>query len=351
MKKNNAIEFWRFVIISFVIMLHFDEDYVGKYIFFSGGYLGVDFFFILSGFFLVHNYERSYKAIEHGKQALSYLMHRISTLYPEYLLSFIVIMLYKFFNYGWNMRDLIKNLWDERYELTMTHYLGIDVAMTQRSIWYISVLIVLSYFIYYLIARNRETFIYFIAPISIILIYVYIAKIYGMLGVQTEYMGIIGGGLLRGFAGMSLGCICYKFTVYIRDKKLTKLGYIILNCFEVVNIISVFYILKNGFSLNDFTIPFSFFAIISISFINKSYITRIIDNKISGFLGSLNYGMYLNHLFICMLFVKYIPNLKYTKVLPLFFMVLILYTVLTKYIIKIIKKMCNSKIKIFKNEM
>lgn len=34
MKRNNAIEFWRFIIIAFVIMLHFDEDYVGKYMFF-----------------------------------------------------------------------------------------------------------------------------------------------------------------------------------------------------------------------------------------------------------------------------------------------------------------------------
>lgn len=291
MKRNNAIEFWRFIIIAFVIMLHFDEDYVGKYMFFSGGYLGVDFFFILSGFFLMNTYEKSHKSEHYGKEAIMYLIHRLKKLYPEYLLSFIVITTYKFLIYKWSLLDLIKNLYDGRYELTMTHYLGIDVAMTQRSIWYISVLVVLSYFIYYLVAKHKEVFIYFIGPIFIILIYVYIARTYGRLGIQTEYIGIVSGGLLRGFADMALGCICYKFTEYFKEKKLTCFGKFILNIVETLNIFIILYILKNGFTINDFTILFSFFVLICISFVNKTYITKIINNKISGFLGSLNYGI------------------------------------------------------------
>ena len=57
MKKNYTIEFYRFIAIIFIAIFHFGIQYIGDFHWPKGGYLGVEFFFILSGFFLMKESE------------------------------------------------------------------------------------------------------------------------------------------------------------------------------------------------------------------------------------------------------------------------------------------------------
>uniref|UniRef100_UPI002941C650 acyltransferase family protein n=1 Tax=Agathobaculum desmolans TaxID=39484 RepID=UPI002941C650 len=57
-KKKNAIEFWRFIFAIAIVAMHFNETFQNKAYgevrtgFFPSAGLGVDFFFILSGFLM-----------------------------------------------------------------------------------------------------------------------------------------------------------------------------------------------------------------------------------------------------------------------------------------------------------
>ena len=109
--KNNAIQFWRYLFTCLICILHFETQYFsGEQPFFLCGYLGVEFFFILSGFFMVKHAERSQET------ALEYTWGRIKRFYPDLLISWILIML----NLAWvngygpldTWREIISHIWE-----------------------------------------------------------------------------------------------------------------------------------------------------------------------------------------------------------------------------------------------
>mgnify|MGYP006951500977 CR=1 FL=1 len=59
-KRNNALEFYRFVFIVFIFFMHFRSygGFEGDKNYFAAGYLGVEYFFILSGFFMMQKVEK-----------------------------------------------------------------------------------------------------------------------------------------------------------------------------------------------------------------------------------------------------------------------------------------------------
>ena len=58
-KRIAPPEFWRFVFIIYVCFFHFEEDvYDGACILANAGYLGVDFFLLISGFAVSYSYRR-----------------------------------------------------------------------------------------------------------------------------------------------------------------------------------------------------------------------------------------------------------------------------------------------------
>ena len=59
-KRNNALEFYRFVFIVFIFFMHFRSygGFEGDKNYFAAGYLGVEYFFILSGFFMMQKIEK-----------------------------------------------------------------------------------------------------------------------------------------------------------------------------------------------------------------------------------------------------------------------------------------------------
>lgn len=84
--KNLDIEIMRFIMILSVTVLHFSEDY-GFAGILNGGYLGVDFFFIIGGFYLAKHYIREKKdenisPMKSAKEFAKYRVLKIS--YPYF---------------------------------------------------------------------------------------------------------------------------------------------------------------------------------------------------------------------------------------------------------------------------
>ena len=86
MKRNYTVEFYRFITIIFIAVFHFGIQYTGKFHWPKGGYLGVEFFFILSGFFLMREANKDkIKGESDSKLSVNYLLSKLKRLYPDYL--------------------------------------------------------------------------------------------------------------------------------------------------------------------------------------------------------------------------------------------------------------------------
>ena len=85
-KKNGAIEFSRFVVILCVCIHHYCQ-YV------PGGYLGVDFFFVLSGYLLMQHFCRHETEVSSIHAAIQYTKNRYCRIIPYYILAFVLSLI------------------------------------------------------------------------------------------------------------------------------------------------------------------------------------------------------------------------------------------------------------------
>ena len=110
--KNSLIELMRFLFALWVLYYHSFVPYKNE--FWSNGFLAVEFFFVLSGFYLVRSIDR-YAALPLKEGLPKFLLHRfkpiavlfiINDLFSIYY-SFAIELSYNvFFGYLWYIRDL-----------------------------------------------------------------------------------------------------------------------------------------------------------------------------------------------------------------------------------------------------
>ena len=196
--KNRAIEFYRFLAIMCIAVFHFNIQFTGEFLFLKGGYLGVEFFFILSGFLLM----KTFKSENHPKTAWEFWIRRVSRLYPAYILMMGLFLLVDVFirKYITSPVDLVIRLGNEVWDLLLLQNIGIPgVFAYEGSLWFLCSLSVNLYVIYYLLLRYEDIYTNFLIPVLCVFIYGYIGKQFGSLSMQDEWLGgVIYGGLMRG---------------------------------------------------------------------------------------------------------------------------------------------------------
>lgn len=144
--RNSAVEFLRFF-ISITVVLHHFTPYS------PSGYLGVDFFFLLSGFFLMDYYAKDATASEDpALAAVKYTKKRYLRLFPYYLLAFFLSNILSVCL--WDSRPLESSIMDTFWEITMLEAFG---DFTENLLvgpgWYCSALIIAGFFVYFLLSK------------------------------------------------------------------------------------------------------------------------------------------------------------------------------------------------------
>jgi len=290
LNKSSSIEMMRFIIIMCVVIHHYNSNVA------PAGYLGVDFFFVLSGFLLMQHYEtKQSKSEDAAVAALKYTKERYFRLIPFYLFAFVVCICVSLC-----LRDSLSisyiienNIW----ELLMIEGFGLSNSTMIGTGWYCSSLIIAGFVVYFLLTKYQNTYLYFIAPISFFTILALMYQHIGHLNRWTQIDTFTWTGTLRGFAELGLGCICYKiYTLLKNDIKNDGKKCITSTIIEILCAAYIFYIIFNvGESCADF-ICVLFMAVLIISlFLGNSYISRILKNKFVNFLGSISVSIYLLH--------------------------------------------------------
>lgn len=296
---NNSIQFWRWLFTCLICMLHFEPQYLnGEQPVFACGYLAVEFFFILSGFFMMKHAE------SHNDSALIYSIGRVKRFYPDLLLCWALLILNLAIvnNYGFmdTFNEVKKHVW----EYLLLNSLGITWDILNGPTWYISALVISGYFIYWLIKKNKDFFIQFIAPILIFLIYSYYAYLGNGLDYHLVWERISMGSISRAVGGICIGCITYEISTKYKFE-LTKNKILFGSAVELFVIIILANILLFGEkNSNNLLVLFLFPILIFIEYKGISLLSQILNCSISGFLGKLSLEIYLNQVLVIGVFLR-----------------------------------------------
>ena len=301
MNTNRLIhlDFLRTLAIISVLFFHLGFD------FFKYGFLGVDIFFILSGFLMYKYFQTEFN----NKSVFKYYLNRAFRVIPLYLIANLIVLLISFF-YLISPHEfylIIKHYFFSSYFLpnvgywSEESYFGSTIFKPLLNFWSLGVEIqyYLIFPLIFLFIKNRFN--------TKILILIFLSLtgyvLFNSISPKTSFFL-----LPTRLWEFLLGIYCAKYFKKLNKVKINIIGsisFIFIILFLIFLSFEQFYFLEKNFYL--FTIIIAIFtSIILISGINKSLIENFLLKKIFLTISKYSYSLYVVH-FPIIVFINYYP--------------------------------------------
>ena len=292
-----SLEGWRGVVALFVVLFHFYQQFSDTPI--AGyGYLGVDFFFILSGFIISRQYEAAIAM--RTIRFTQFCIKRLARLYPLYIFSIglflyvnttILLPLHMGSAVDFGMGPLYS--WRLFLQLTMLGNIGGMAEPWNGPAWSVSVEWIVNLLYFGLVWQFRRV------PNLLLWLGVIICTIYLInLSPHTLHLSmatapIFNATIARGIVGFALGALIFRY-----HTRLPALPWIFLFILEIVlaaSVAALLYLHDYPFVISDdYAFQLLLFpALIIVSLYRYSLIGWFFSLPPFRFLGRISYSIYL----------------------------------------------------------
>lgn len=342
----------KFFFSIMIVCHHSGPIFDYKWCILGGGYIGVEFFFIVSGYFLAN----SVKGLENvatevtlpGKATRQFVFGKIKKIMPNYLCAILLSFgLYAVVR-SYGMQTILQNMVLVLSEVFFLQMAGFPGSWVTGVAWYLSAMYIVMFAIYPIYRYKRDIFINIVAPISIVLIYGGFAHNYGHLNQPDMWMVFVFKGVLRAFAGISLGCVVYEIGLSLKGKTFNFAVKSLLTLTEVVGYIGVFiYAYYMHLSVYDFFVVMLITVCVLISISGVSYTGNM--NHIlwlvrtSKFLEKLSVSIFLNHYYWAVLIPEIFCNIDYKDRCLVYFCAVLISAIINMLIADGIRKYIKLK--------
>ncbi len=279
-QRNYAIDFWKLIFCLLVLLYH-SAYYAkeGEYSLFLGGYIGVEFFAIISGYLMVASaVKKNSTAIEAEEIGVfQFIIRKIKSYMPYWIIFWIADFLVIYGRSG--IKEIISKWILSLWSLGFLNMAGIGQSVLGMG-WYIQSMLLVIWILYPICIKNWKRYCERIAPVFAIITIAYFAQTYHDVSRVSQWLTFFYTGTLRIFASMNLGGVAYGISVRLKKLEYTKIERIIVTLVEnlgfVMSIIITNYKWRSEY---DFLILFLFFFCITLQFSEISYSNCIFRAK------------------------------------------------------------------------
>lgn len=304
-------------------------------------YIGVDYFFIISGFFLAKSVmTRKYETTP------GFTVRRIIKFWPHVIFSFLVYFV--FLRHMDTLPEMIMHFLMHLSEILPGLYFVQDVGFMGEyaynfSTWYLSMLLIVGGGIHYFYRKHRDALLP-IAPIVIAICFTYMMQNCSSFN-NGDCIGVfLSVYYIRSLAEILCGVILYEVVLRILRLSFSKWEYVIFRFLEgLCATLIIWLMFCHGNSKYDFAIVMLLIILCMLGFMypQRNSVTAV--NKIIRYFSDLMYPVYLNHLFIFYVLgvfgiSGYLFQFGKMVGVMLAFSILLLYSILTKWIVERLTK-------------
>lgn len=298
-KKCGFISVIKFIFCSLIILMHWNipSDF-SKYMF-EGGYICVDFFFILQGFFLIRNWDKEDSYIV----TRDYLLNRVKRFFPTVLFASTIMFIIQIFDCV-SIKNVERFIIEFISQISFGSQLFSFMSLGAGGIfWFLSASIVGGTIIICLCKVLGKKIVFFIPFITAIM-YNYIYKTAGNLDVwhTTIFYGILKISLVRAFAGIFIGVFANIICDIIKKVKF-KIGVCVV--FRLMNIILVMFTIYNIIYSPHTVVDFYEVAIFAMILILSYNFFGLNSNIITNYMDILCMPMYIFQVICILLLSKF----------------------------------------------
>ncbi|MBR1416904.1 MAG: acyltransferase [Bacilli bacterium] len=351
-KRNGLVGFWKFMYALMIVVYH-GAPFVngGNFAFFRNGYLAVEFFFIISGFYLAKQVDNNKNDTNKlGVETFELIVGKIKKYLPLVLIAWLIGLFINFIYYDMNFYKFFTSFFD----LFFLRMSGLKTFVINGPLWYLSAMLIVMLLLYPLLRKHNDKFSLIICPLIFILGYGYLNAHYSNLNLYSnEWLGPIFIGLFRALCGMCFGIFISYLSSRYKDIKLTKFG-------KMFNFIFSSILLGIPFIVSTIVkqpAQFDYVLLLSIGFgiliitDESKVLFSFSNNKIFMYLERFSMVLFINHWNCRLVLLKvlnkdagYITNLLVYVLSAIFICVIIDFIAnnkKVKYFFKIIKDRVN----------
>ena len=348
--RNNLVELFRFLFSILVVGYHIQMTFLGDSTnFFENGALAVEFFFLISGYFLARSIEKisSKEKYNPALESCRFMGNKVKGVLPTHLTAIfaviIVILVCDLANSGHILLNGLPNIFLVQEGGIWTEAYASALIVPE---WYLSAMLLCMLFIVpsALLLRKKIKKGILVIPILLGVLGV-IAVIYGLCtnwAFTTTFVYD-----LRAWGEMCVGMFAYYLSTVIAKKELKKASSITLKIVEMICycapiILGFIPISKSLEPVCMVVAVVCVFVAISITFAGKGVIvTNSKVNKAFGYLGSLSLAIYLFHPVIITL-LEYVGGLEIWAIYLIVFAVSLASAVIYNLIVVLIKRLITT---------
>lgn len=291
-ERNGAIDLLKFV-FALQILLHHARQLISEWTLFEGCYIGVSFFFLVSGLYMARSAAGlgREKGVSLGTDTRRFMAGRIKRLLPCYLIAFAVCFFVRWIINPVSVKSFFSNVALSVYGFGLLEMAGFDTVVSVPTAWYLSAMLISMLVLYPLLRRDQDTFTSIIAPLAFILIMGYLSKSFHSLGNPTQGTPLVYKGLLEGLATISLGTVCYR----VAESGAWRIS---KRCSLLIQLVGYLAVLLAsvwvGKTNLDFVLVLILALCVTLSYRDGSGLLP--GSRLTAYLGRLSYPLFLMHM-------------------------------------------------------
>lgn len=297
--RNGKVDLLKFLFSIVIIIYHFNKSVTYPQETFTKGHIGVEFFFITSGFLFAMSLSRiSYHKETLMPDSVRFIKKKFVAFFPYHFFFFLITFFYCVIEYHWTFPKTFATVFKAIPDLLLLRSCGISSLALLGHEWYISSMLIAMFILTPIAIRYRKAFTHYICPILCVGLLSYLYQQKHSLNFVEQWTGFCQAGVLRATAELSLGVICY--TVYEKGT-LNRLPKAVLLAAEIGLYAMVLMYASGRFNafkiFNDYAVLFIIAPAVLISFSEKASV-GFLNNRFVYFLGKLSFPVYLSQIFV-----------------------------------------------------
>lgn len=329
-QRNGLVELSRFIASVAICVYHYEWLVVGTPIFFVHFYIFVEFFFILTGFYLPELLEN-----DNHKQSdfpIKYTYKKFKKMIIPYVLAYVISAIAYWIYTKPDNLNLGQIFYMTKGELLLLQTSGLyspEIIINSVTAQ-IPSLLVASCIVLYIIKYHNALFIN-IGPIIVTSIYAHILSNYGNLSQWTAFEGVLCVGVLRAIAGVMTGA-WVKIVMLGKFQKIREKYRLILLVF-LLFVSSGIVWARTYVDFEDLVLFVPLFSLIILLLHIEG--KKMEESKIVTWFrrgGAISYEVFLIHYFVCKLIGEKLNAMGYLKGIFLYLALVLLIAMLLKIV-------------------
>lgn len=295
----------RFIFAIFVVNGHLFGKYdIGQFSDIYGnfithtrlGYIAVDYFFMIAGFFLLFTFK--------DMPVIDFIKKKICRFWPLMCFLFILYLLLSF-------TDAIKIEWSANF-ISLFFLENIGILTVKKSslgiTWFLSSLMFSSIFYYYLFKHYKRDNVNLVVCILTFFVYIFCFQASGgaiksRFDTFNYFFNI---GFMRAIAGMGFGIIIYNIYEYFKKQKFIKTTTNFISMTLLEGVLLFFVLYNTGFHRYAFKdkicLLLGFASLFLLFLLKRGFFSKILNNKKLATLGNYALSIYLLHPFVLLIY-------------------------------------------------